>query len=60
MGSPASDRDVVGHVLGRWSKIEEDFTLNVIDVVVRELIIFLETSKLEQTSFSVSQQAIVH
>lgn len=60
VGRPASDRDVVGHVLGRWSKIEEDFTLNVIDVVVRELIIFLETSKFEQTSFSVSQQAIVH
>ena len=60
VGRPIDGNNVVGHVLGSWSKIEERIVLNIINVVVRELINFLETSKFQQTSFSVSEQAIVH
>jgi len=48
---------VVGHVLGRWSKTEEKFALSAIDIVLTELISFLETSKFENTSVSASELA---
>ena len=52
IGRPEGKRDVVGHVLGRWSKTEEKLALSVIDLLLNELISFLETSKFESTSFS--------
>ncbi len=52
IGRPAGKRDVVGHVLGRWSKTEEKLAFSVIDLVLTEIISFLETSKFENTSFS--------
>jgi PTH1 family peptidyl-tRNA hydrolase len=55
IGRPSGKRDVVGHVLGRWSKAEEKFILSAIDLVLTELISFLETSKFENTSVSASE-----
>jgi hypothetical protein len=40
--------------LGRWSKAEEKLALSAIDLVLNELISFLETSKFENTSFTAS------
>ena len=57
IGRPSGKRDVVGHVLGRWSKTEEKFALSAIDLVLTELISFLETSKFENTSVSSSELA---
>ena len=57
IGRPSGKRDVVEHVLGRWSKTEEKFALSAIDLVLTELISFLETSKFENTSVSSSELA---
>ena len=57
IGRPARKRNVVGHVLGRWSKAEEKFALSVIDLVLTELMSFLETTKFENTSFSAPELA---
>jgi PTH1 family peptidyl-tRNA hydrolase len=57
IGRPSGKRDVVGHVLGRWSKAEEKYALSAIDLVLTELISFLETSKFENTSVSASELA---
>ena len=54
IGRPSGKKDVVGHVLNRWSMAEENLTLKGIDQVLTELISFLETSKFENTSFFVS------
>jgi len=54
---PAGKRNVVGHVLGRWSKAEEKFALSVIYLVLTELMSFLETTKFENTSFSAPELA---
>ncbi|HHZ79139.1 MAG TPA: aminoacyl-tRNA hydrolase [Deltaproteobacteria bacterium] len=57
IGRPAGKRNVVGHVLGRWSKAEEKFALSVIYLVLTELMSFLETTKFENTSFSAPELA---
>ena len=54
IGRPSVKWDVVGHVLGRWSKAEEKLALSAIYLMLTGLISFLETSKFENTSFFVS------
>ena len=44
--------DVVGHVLGPWSKSDEEFVKEVVKLGVKEIICYLETSKFESISFS--------
>ena len=53
VGRPSTKSDVVSHVLGPWSKADEMLALKVTHLVVDELISFLETSRFENTSFSV-------
>ena len=53
VGRPSSQLDIVGHVLGPWSKSDEKSVIDVVKLVVKEIICFLETSKFENISFSV-------
>ena len=57
IGRPASKRDVVGYVLGQWSKAEAKLAQSVMDLVLVELVGFLETSQFENTSFSAPELA---
>ena len=52
VGRPTGE-DFVGHVLGPWSKSDEKSVIDVVKLVVKEIICFLETSKFENISFSV-------
>ncbi|MBC8258989.1 MAG: aminoacyl-tRNA hydrolase [SAR324 cluster bacterium] len=60
IGRPAGKKDVVGHVLGKWSRAEEKLVRSVIDVVLEELIRFLETSQFENSSFSAPELSKSH
>lgn len=55
IGRPVDNQDVVGHVLGRWSKAEEKLTRNAFDIALTELIRFLETSEFQNVSLSVPE-----
>ena len=57
IGRPAGKRDVVGYVLGQWSKAEAKLAQSVMDLVLVELVGFLETSQFENTSFSAPELA---
>jgi PTH1 family peptidyl-tRNA hydrolase len=57
IGRPAGKRDVVGYVLGQWSKAEAKLAQSVMDLVLVELIGFLATSQFENTSFSAPELA---
>ena len=57
IGRPTGKRDIVGHVLSRWSKTEEKLARSAIDFVLSELIRFLVTSQFENTSFSAPELA---
>ena len=57
IGRPSRKQDVVEHVLSRWSKSEEKCALSTIDLVLIELLSFLENSKFENTSVSASEHA---
>ena len=52
VGRPTGE-DIVGHVLGPWSKSDEKFVIDVVKLVVKEIIYYLETSKFANLSFSV-------
>ena len=52
VGRPLDKVDVVGHVLGPWSKSDEKFVKEVVKLGVKEIICYLETSKFESISFS--------
>ncbi len=53
VGRPLGKVNVVGHVLGTFSKSDEKLVLDVIKLVMQEIICFLETSKFENISLSV-------
>jgi len=57
LGRPTGKRDVVGYVLGQWSKAEAKLAQSVMDLVLVELIGFLATSQFENTSFSAPELA---
>ena len=57
IGRPAGKRDVVGYVLGQWSKAEAKLAQSVMDLVLVELVGFLATSQFENTSFSAPELA---
>jgi len=58
IGKPPKKGDAIRHVLRPWSKTEQRKALDVIDLVVAELINFLETSKFENTSFSIPEKMV--
>ena len=53
VGKPLDGRKVASYVLGQWSKSDEKSVMEIIKIVVQEVILFLETSKFENNSFSV-------
>ena len=53
VGKPLDGRNVASYVLGQWSKSDEKSVMEIIKIVVQEVILFLETSKFENNSFSV-------
>jgi len=55
VGRPADKDNVVGHVLGRWSDEEKKLTRNAFDLALKEMLNFLETSKFQNVSFSVTK-----
>ena len=54
VGRPADKENVVGHVLGRWSKAEIKLTRSAFNLAIKEMIRFLETSQFQNVSFSVT------
>ena len=54
VGRPTDSKNVVGHVLGRWSEEEEKMTRSSFNLALKELVKFLETSQFQNVSFSVS------
>jgi peptidyl-tRNA hydrolase len=57
IGRPVGKQDVVGYVLGQWSKAEAKLAQSVMDQVLVELVGFLVTSQFENTSFSAPELA---
>ena len=55
VGRPANKENVVGHVLGPWSKAERKLTRNAFNLAFKEMVKFLETSEFQNVSFSVTQ-----
>ncbi len=53
VGKPLEKKNVASHVLSKWSDSDEKSVVDVIKIVVQEVIIFLETSKFENNSFSI-------
>ena len=54
VGRPVDKENVVGHVLGRWSKSEIKLTRSAFNLAIKEMIRFLETSQFQNVSFSVT------
>ena len=54
VGRPADKENVVGYVLGRWSKAEIKLTRSAFNLAIKEMIRFLETSQFQNVSFSVT------
>ena len=52
IGRPSGKKDVVGYVLGQWSKTEAKLAQSVMDLVLLKLIRFLATSQFENDSLS--------
>ena len=55
VGRPAEKDNVVGHVLGRWSKAEIKLTRCAFEIALKEMVNFLETSQFKNVSFSVKE-----
>ena len=56
VGRPSEQKNIVGHVLGRWSEVDKKLTMNVINLTLEELVRFLETSEFQNVSFSATNQ----
>lgn len=56
VGRPLEREEVAKHVLKPWSKSDKKFVEDVIQIVVKQLIYFLKTSKFVNTSFSVLEK----
>ncbi len=54
VGRPVKKENLVGHVLGRWSDAEKKLTINAFNLVLKEIVNFLETSQFKNVSFSVT------
>ena len=53
VGRPVDKDNIVGHVLGRWSEAEEKLTISAFNLAMVEILRFLETSQIQNVSFSV-------
>jgi len=55
VGRPPDKNNLVGHVLGRWSESEKKITRSAFNLALKDLVMFLETSRFENVSFSISK-----
>ena len=55
VGRPADKENLVDHVLGRWSVAEKKITISAFNLVLKEIVNFLETSQFQNVSFSVRE-----